>query len=239
MLNHIDKGQGNPALVFIHGMTGSMKSWRAQLDTDWPGHRCVAIDLPGHGKSGPLPGLTSIATVAAALNAQLERLGLDDVVLIAHSLGCRITTEMWSQSPGRIRAMVFVDGSLSDGDPEANLQRWEKFIRETEELAESKGRDPKTARAFWQDFVRWDANRSDAAVRSINVPVLALQATALDADRRRRRLQPGETTSWTRLLAQTAAGDLTYELIPDSGHNIMLDAAERTNALIKAFLRRC
>ncbi len=50
MLNYFERGAGSPALVFVHGMNGSAKAWQAQLDA-FPEHHCLALDLPGHGKS--------------------------------------------------------------------------------------------------------------------------------------------------------------------------------------------
>jgi pyruvate dehydrogenase E2 component (dihydrolipoamide acetyltransferase) len=76
-------GEGRP-LVLLHGLLDDSEGW-AQLarDTD---HPCLAIDLPGFGGSDS-PTRPRISAYAEDVVDGLEWLGIDDCVLVGHSLG--------------------------------------------------------------------------------------------------------------------------------------------------------
>ena len=67
-MNQIRRGSGKP-LLLTHGLGGSWRSWRPILDDLSAERRVIAIDLPGFGKTPPLPGEVSIATLAEAVTA--------------------------------------------------------------------------------------------------------------------------------------------------------------------------
>ena len=46
------KGQGEPALVFVHGFASNLTSWVYQFDHFSRKHQVVAVDLAGFGESG-------------------------------------------------------------------------------------------------------------------------------------------------------------------------------------------
>lgn len=76
-------GEGRP-LVLLHGLLDDSEGW-AQLahDTRRP---CLAIDLPGFGGSS-CPTRPRISAYAEDVVDGLEWLGIDDCVLVGHSLG--------------------------------------------------------------------------------------------------------------------------------------------------------
>jgi pimeloyl-ACP methyl ester carboxylesterase len=79
-----------PGLVLIHGAFHSGRCWAptvAELERLAPGLPVVAVDLPGRGATpGDLRTLT-IARCAESVVDQIEHAGLDEVVVVAHSLG--------------------------------------------------------------------------------------------------------------------------------------------------------
>lgn len=82
-----DLGAGRP-VVLVHGWTLSSEIWRGQLD--WlAGHglRAVAYDRRGHGRSSKPESGYDYDTLADDLAALLDRLDLEDVVLVGHSMG--------------------------------------------------------------------------------------------------------------------------------------------------------
>ena len=48
---YVEKGKGEPALVFVHCGNCRKEIWRETLDAFKGEHRVVAMDLPGHGRS--------------------------------------------------------------------------------------------------------------------------------------------------------------------------------------------
>jgi pimeloyl-ACP methyl ester carboxylesterase len=78
-------GDGEPQLLLIHGLGGTgdvWRGWRPLLEERWPG-AWLAPDLPGHGRSAPLPAYTFDALAAALVDA----VGDHQTVVFGHSLG--------------------------------------------------------------------------------------------------------------------------------------------------------
>src|SRR3712207_5054467 len=49
-VNLVEIGEG-PPLVFVHGLSGTWQNWLEQLPEFSRDHRCIAVDLPGFGRS--------------------------------------------------------------------------------------------------------------------------------------------------------------------------------------------
>jgi len=260
-LNFVDIGHDDPAIVFIHGFTCALSDWNAQLPALSGRNRCVAVDLPGHGSSAASPEAT-IQALAGAVNETLDRLALKRVVLVGHSMGCRIVSETYTQAPDRVCGVVYVDGSmLADGDPDAasraaseTIERlgmagvvariYEGFFVEITSAAVRAPIDARRAaidldfaRRLWLDLVRWDASRATAALSKVNVPALVIQSTYLNTELKRVSLVPGQSAPWPEAVSK-AVKDVTYTVISGVGHFPMSEAPRETNAAIAGFVRR-
>jgi alpha-beta hydrolase superfamily lysophospholipase len=83
----VDKGAGRP-VVLIHGWTLSSAIWGAQTDfLATQGLRAIAYDRRGHGQSSKPESGYDYEALTADLAAVLDRLDLEDVVLVGHSMG--------------------------------------------------------------------------------------------------------------------------------------------------------
>lgn len=154
MLAHTDEGRG-PALVFLHGITGRGEQWGPITERLVDAHRCVRVDLPGHGDSPP--GDYDLFAVVAEIQGVIDHLELEDPVLVGHSLGGILATVHGVvHEPAGI---VNVDQRLATGDlaeqVRANADRlkgsgFEAFM---EELLEGLGLDavPAPVRAFIEE----------------------------------------------------------------------------------------
>lgn len=82
-----DIGDG-PPIVFLHGYGGNRVTWSPWLATLSRDYRCIVVDMTGFGVA-PRPVDADVSTVglAGAVVRLIERLDLDDVSLIGHSLG--------------------------------------------------------------------------------------------------------------------------------------------------------
>ena len=79
-----------PGLVLVHGAFHSGRCWAptvAALQRLAPALPVVAVDLPGRGSTPGDVGTLTIADFIDSTVEQIERAGLDDVVVVAHSLG--------------------------------------------------------------------------------------------------------------------------------------------------------
>src|SRR5512135_2743807 len=90
-ISYIDIGTG-PVALFVHGIATSACLWRnviGALASQQPGRRrCVAIDLPLHGRSPVSDGQDlSLAALAAGLEDFCDALGLTAIDLVANDTG--------------------------------------------------------------------------------------------------------------------------------------------------------
>lgn len=106
-LNHIRYGTGKP-LLLIHGIGGTWKSWMPVLEKLAAHREVIAIDLPGHGKTPPLQGPTTIASLADAVTAFLRNHNLTGIDAVGSSMGGRLVLEL-ARRKGVLGAVVSLD----------------------------------------------------------------------------------------------------------------------------------
>ena len=97
-----------PTFVFIHGAQNDHSVWAGQSRYfAHHGVNVLAVDLPGHGRSGG-PALASVEAMARWIIALLDAAGVGKAVLIGHSMGSLIALEAASQSPARVTALAML-----------------------------------------------------------------------------------------------------------------------------------
>jgi pimeloyl-ACP methyl ester carboxylesterase len=117
-------GNGEPAVVFVHGWSCDRGYWREQLAYFARTRRVVALDLAGHGESGRGRKAVSIAAFGADVKAVVDALDLRRVVLVGHSMGGPVTLEAARLLRGRVVALVPIDTLTSvDVRPTADEKR--------------------------------------------------------------------------------------------------------------------
>ena len=106
-----------PALVFVHCWSCNRQFWREQVDAFTGSHRLVTLDLGGHGESSATRSAWSILELGADVKAVADHLGLDDMILVGHSMGGPVSLEAARLMPNRVRGLIAVD-TLHDADLE-------------------------------------------------------------------------------------------------------------------------
>jgi pimeloyl-ACP methyl ester carboxylesterase len=122
-------GQGEPALVLLHGFGASVFSWRLVLPVLAQDRQVVAFDRPAFGLTsrpavgewdpsdwpagGPY-GPEAQVTLTVAL---LDQLGLERVVLVGHSMGGAVAAATAVAHPERVAGLVLVDSAVDMGGP--------------------------------------------------------------------------------------------------------------------------
>ena len=105
--SYTDSGDG-PVLLFIHGLLGSQRQWAHLVDRLDDDHRVLVPDLFGHGESAKPMGDYSLGGHAATLRDLLDRLGIERVTLVGHSLGGGIAMVFSYLFPERVERLVLV-----------------------------------------------------------------------------------------------------------------------------------
>ena len=116
-MNHLRSGTGKPVLL-IHGLGGCARSWSTILGPLAARHEVIAIDLPGFGATPPLPGETSIRSLADAVTSFIDESGLRGVDAVGSSMGARLVLELARRGN--------VLGSVVSLDPGGFWRGWER-----------------------------------------------------------------------------------------------------------------
>ena len=114
-----------PPVVFLHGFLSTAGVWDPVIDRLGQGFKCVAVDLPGFGRSAK--GATVPAGVwgrAEWLRALLDALRLDAVTLVGASMGGQTALAFASRYPGRVRNLVLVAPFAREPDPYPARDAW-------------------------------------------------------------------------------------------------------------------
>lgn len=106
-LCYLDSGTG-AVVLFIHGILGSQRNWAHLIDRMDDDHRVIVPDLFGHGESAKPVGDYSLGAHAATLRDLLDRLGIERVTLVGHSLGGGIAMQFYYLFPERVERLVLV-----------------------------------------------------------------------------------------------------------------------------------
>jgi pimeloyl-ACP methyl ester carboxylesterase len=237
-----DRGAGQP-LVFLHGITASRNMWEPIVSLMERNHRCINVDLPGHGES-PDGGYGPVDQ-AAAVRSVVDELALDQPLVIGHSLGA-MTATVYAALYGA-RGVVNVDQPLHLGTfvamlgPDLERFRDGRFTEAFDEFAAQLGIDlvPEPRRsaaladvkprqevvvALWADMLDGNANNVqpllDDALTAIGCPYLAIFGSSL--------------TSAARTAAEQIP-NVTIEVWDGTGHLLHLVDPDRFVQRVETF----
>jgi pimeloyl-ACP methyl ester carboxylesterase len=100
-------GEGQP-LVIIHGLFGSSDNWRSMARYFSRFYQVVSLDLRNHGLS-PHSDYQDFAAMAEDVYELCQRLELDKVHVLGHSLGGKVAMQFASSYPELVAKLVVVD----------------------------------------------------------------------------------------------------------------------------------
>jgi pimeloyl-ACP methyl ester carboxylesterase len=108
-IHYLDKGSG-PAIVILHGLGGQMGNFTyALLERLTDEFRVILMDRPGSGYSNRAPGATGRLTEQAATVAEfIRKLGLEQPLLVGHSLGGAIALGVALDHPEVVKGLALV-----------------------------------------------------------------------------------------------------------------------------------
>jgi pimeloyl-ACP methyl ester carboxylesterase len=221
---------GAPAFVLEAGGGADSSSWKS-FPADLAkatGHRVIAYDRAGFGKS-PFPAAPfTIAEEMAALHADLQTLGAERIVPVAASYGALLAVAYTRTYPSEVAGLVFVDPMNADFVEALGLDRVMGTV--------PKLTDPKTdlergiARmvSSFPDLIaslhgaRWPAKLPVVIVSAATPPFEEADAQAAW---RASHVKLAETPGTTRVLAARSDHDIT-ETEPE----VVIEAARRVIA---------
>ncbi len=106
---YVDEGDDDaPTILMIHGLGGYIKNWYPTIDGLNDSFRCIALDLPGYGQSTirDFSEEDYISFFANAIMSFVERLALEEVTLMGHSMGGQVSIVVSLENPGWLKKMI-------------------------------------------------------------------------------------------------------------------------------------
>ncbi|EFG03599.1 hydrolase (plasmid) [Streptomyces clavuligerus] len=104
---------GAATAVFLHGLGGWTHNWAALIDLVRDTAHCLAVDLPGFGRSAPPPdGVVTVGRQAAAVAGHLDRAGHRRVHLVGNSLGALAALHLAAERPDLVATLTLVSPVL-------------------------------------------------------------------------------------------------------------------------------
>ena len=142
-LAHVDEsrgeGGGNGPIVLLHGEPTWSYLWRKVMRplVD-AGHRCIAPDLAGFGRSDKPTDVAwySYDRHCASIADLLKRLDLRNVTMVLHDWGGPIGLRVVADNSDRIERMVVMDTGIFTGHQTMSDAWWSfrNFVERTEDL---------------------------------------------------------------------------------------------------------
>ncbi len=102
------EGQG-PPIVLIHGYGGALDWWDDIAPELARHYRVIRLDLIGHGGTAAPTSGYEITRQADLVAAVLDKLGVDRVAVVGHSMGGWVATALATKNPQRITRLIFLD----------------------------------------------------------------------------------------------------------------------------------
>jgi pimeloyl-ACP methyl ester carboxylesterase len=112
-VHYLDFGGSGEPMVLVHGLGGSAINWLAVGDRlAQTGHRVLALDLAGFGRTPVAGRKSSVKNNVALLDSFLEKVAGGPAVLVGNSMGGLISVVETADHPQRVSRLVLVDPAL-------------------------------------------------------------------------------------------------------------------------------
>ncbi|WP_300068381.1 alpha/beta hydrolase [uncultured Ruegeria sp.] len=104
-----DHGMGMP-VVLLHGVGMQSAAWEPQIASLCQTGRVIAVDMPGHGGSAPLPMDSQLPDFVAWLHDVVQTLDLGPVAVAGHSMGALIALGFAIEYPDLTSRVALLNG---------------------------------------------------------------------------------------------------------------------------------
>lgn len=262
-LNVDVRGEG-PALLLLHGFTGSGATWTPHLSASggWRGFTTIAVDLLGHGESDcpPDPARYRMERCVEDLTGLLDELSIRQAAVLGYSMGGRVALRLALHAPERLWALVLESASpgIEDASEREERARSDAALAEAIEregveafvdrwqdqpLFASQARLPATVR----EEVRRQRLRNDSrglanSLRGTGAGVQEPLLNRLGELRMPVLLLAGALDERYCALARRMAAALPcarLEVVPEAGHAMHLERPEAFAGAVREFLEGC
>lgn len=239
-LSYFEGGEG-PTVVLIHGLQDSAGTWYQNVGWLTDHFHVLAVELPGHGQSGPKWGEIEYDASFRAIEQLLDERAPEGqkVTLIGNSLGGYVAMVYALERPDRVQHVISVNGA---GMPMVShrdvfMPHTTKQMRDT--ARKVVGRDlPYAPEILWQSILRsisrgptesmWKSIESSPSLET-RLPELKMRVDVIwGEDDGMIPLSDGQQ------MAALTSG--TLHTIPDCGHSPQVMCPSKFNSVLQKIL---
>lgn len=249
-------GKGIP-VVFLHGFTGSQKTWKPFVEKWKHRFQCITIDLPGHGKTKTnLP--RTMEACCHDLRTLFSHLGISSFHLIGYSMGGRVALSFAMLYPQFLLSLT-----LESSSPGLKTFAKQKARQAQDEQLAQKIQT-KGLKAFiddWENIPLFSTQK--------NLPLSVQQSIRIERESQTeeglvqslRWMGTGVQPSWWNQLSRLSLPvlllvgaldkkfvqinqemqenfqDATLKIVPEAGHAVHLEKPEDFHRIVKSFIK--
>jgi pimeloyl-ACP methyl ester carboxylesterase len=239
---HVDdggRGSGVPVL-FVHGNSGNLTQWRAQLDHVRQSRRAVAFDLRGMGQSDlPRNGDYSVNAMVDDVEAVTSALKLERFVIVGHSYGGSVVAAYAARHPDRVAGVVFADSAGNVKIDPVQAKAFLDKIRSNRDAVVPQWFAPilKPSREEVRNAVLESVRHTPGdVIASALGGIMTFDMTSLLAAYPGPRLAIAATEIESPASLHMQFPDMPVKKMSGTGHWLMMDKPDEFNALLDAFL---
>lgn len=154
---YAEAGHGDPLILF-HGFTGAHTSWLPFIE-EWAKEcHVIAIDLPGHGRTGVPNALDyyTMEQIARDLSQWMELNHLAPIHLLGYSMGGRFALYFATAYPDLVQSIILESASPGLKTAEEQAERKQRDDGLADQI-ESKGIEWFVD--FWESLSLWDSQK--------------------------------------------------------------------------------
>lgn len=109
-INYICEGEGNSVLL-LHGWGANIGAFAPVINRLKANFKVYAIDFPGFGESDEPKDVFGVFDYARIVKGFIDKMKINEVVLIGHSFGGRISIILGKKYPDLIKKIILVDSA--------------------------------------------------------------------------------------------------------------------------------
>ena len=128
-VHYRDEGRNNKkTLVLLHGFLQNLDVWSSYVLSYMHHLRVITIDLPGHGQTETFSETHSMDFMARMVKTVLDEAGVDQCVMIGHSMGGYVALAFAEKHPYLLRGLGLINShALPDSEEH---RHWRQAICE-------------------------------------------------------------------------------------------------------------
>lgn len=222
-------GEGDRTFVLVHGIGMGRRVFADVAERLVSDSRVIAVDLPGYGEAPEPERTPTIERMADTLAALIRERGLDKPVLIGHSMGTQVVSEVAARHPSLTERIVLVGPTVEVGARSPLRQLWRlgrDLITESPKVLLLGAREYLRAGPYLRRKMHaMLAHEPEKTYPSIRARALVLRGAT----------DPVCPEPWCRWVAEQIP-DAAFTQIDEHGHETLIDDAGPAVERIRAWL---